>query len=205
MLCWRAGSFRLQPLAVKEVHWDNGTDMHNEMVYNGMQRNHFVQIMWHLHSADNTSLTLSDKLANLRPLMKFLKTKFLQPFQPVRQLSYDKRMIEYYGSHGCKQFMRGKSIRSGYQVWCLNTKNGYLANFEVYQGKQTLQQAHSMKRTLEKQQHLSLKRWTNFRSEFVILAQLGKTVCRRNAPSLGQISSNARPVGTKSTYFRMTG
>ncbi|KAH9378757.1 hypothetical protein HPB48_017569 [Haemaphysalis longicornis] len=45
-------------------------------------------------------------------------------------------MIEYYGHHGCKQFIRGNPIRFVYKVWCLNSKNGYLANFEVYQGKQ---------------------------------------------------------------------
>lgn len=120
----------------KKCYWDSGTDMRNEMVYNAMRRNRFVQIMRFLHCADNTSLTLSDKLTKLRPLMKLLKAKFLQHFQPVRQLSYDESMIEYYGRHGCKQFIRGKPIRFGYKVWCLNAKNGYLANFEVYQGKQ---------------------------------------------------------------------
>nr|XP_023020154.1 piggyBac transposable element-derived protein 3-like isoform X1 [Leptinotarsa decemlineata] len=44
-------------------------------------------------------------------------------------------MIKYYGNHGCKQFIRGKPIRFGYKVWSMNTKEGYLINFEVYQGK----------------------------------------------------------------------
>ncbi len=34
-----------------------------------------------------------------------------------------------------KQFIRGKPIRFGYKVWCLNTPQGYLINFEVYQGR----------------------------------------------------------------------
>ncbi|CAH2101235.1 unnamed protein product [Euphydryas editha] len=44
-------------------------------------------------------------------------------------------MVKYYGRHGCKHFFRGKPIRFGYKVWCLNTKAGYLINFEVYQEK----------------------------------------------------------------------
>ncbi|KAH9385104.1 hypothetical protein HPB48_027144 [Haemaphysalis longicornis] len=89
-----------------------------------------------LHFADNTSLTLSDQLTKLRPLMTLPKAKFQHHFQPVRQLSYEESMIEYYGRHGCKQFIRGQPIRFGYKVWCLNAKNAYFANFQVYQGKQ---------------------------------------------------------------------
>lgn len=36
---------------------------------------------------------------------------------------------------GCNQFIRGKPIRFGYKIWSLNTKDGYLVNFELYQGK----------------------------------------------------------------------
>ena len=44
-------------------------------------------------------------------------------------------MIEYFGRHGCKQCIRGKPIRFGYKVWCLNTGDGYLASFDLYQGQ----------------------------------------------------------------------
>ena len=44
-------------------------------------------------------------------------------------------MIEYCGRHDCKQCFRGKSIRFGYKVWCLNTPDGYLSTFGIYQGK----------------------------------------------------------------------
>ena len=44
-------------------------------------------------------------------------------------------MIEYFGRHGCKQCIQGKPIRFGYKVWCLNTSEGYLASFDLYQGK----------------------------------------------------------------------
>lgn len=44
-------------------------------------------------------------------------------------------MVKYFGRHCCKQFICGKPIRFGYKIWCLNTKDGYLVNFEIYQGK----------------------------------------------------------------------
>ncbi|KAJ8928822.1 hypothetical protein NQ314_018568 [Rhamnusium bicolor] len=39
-------------------------------------------------------------------------------------------MIKYFS----KQFIKSKSIRFGYKMWCLNTTSGYLVNFDLYQG-----------------------------------------------------------------------
>lgn len=50
-------------------------------------------------------------------------------------MNYDESMVKYYGRHHCKQFIRGKPIRFGYKVWCLNSENSYLVNFDIYQGK----------------------------------------------------------------------
>ena len=44
-------------------------------------------------------------------------------------------MCEYYGRHGCKQFLRGKPIRFGFQIWCGTTPLGYLVWIDPYQGK----------------------------------------------------------------------
>lgn len=44
-------------------------------------------------------------------------------------------MTKYYGLHNCKQFIRGKPIPFGYKMWCLNLADGYLINFNIYQGK----------------------------------------------------------------------
>jgi len=100
-----------------------------------MRRDRFIQIMRFLHFADNTQPDTTDKMWKLRPLMKLIKQNFLDNFRPVQQLDYDESMVAYYGRHSCKQFIRGKPIRFGYKVWCVNTFTGYLINFEVYQGK----------------------------------------------------------------------
>lgn len=56
-------------------------------------------------------------------------------FQPEENLNFDESMVEYYGKHGCKRFICGKPIYFGYKMWCMNTPNGYLVDFEIYQGK----------------------------------------------------------------------
>lgn len=66
---------------------------------------------------------------------KCAKKKCLDYFVPQKHLAYDESLVKYFGRHGCKQFIRGKPIRFGYKMWCVNTKDGYLMNFDMYQGK----------------------------------------------------------------------
>lgn len=118
----------------KKSYWDSGEDLRNIGVYKAMRRDRFIEIMKHIHCADNTKLDPKDKMTKLRPLINKMKCEFLRHFVPSPEISYDESMIEYYGRHGCKQFIRGKPIRFGYKCWCINSKNGYLINFEIYQG-----------------------------------------------------------------------
>lgn len=118
----------------KTYLWDKGSDMRNEMVYNSMRRDRFQLIMSSIHFADNTSIDSNDKMFKLRPLINILQRNFLKNFIPKQHLDYDESMIRYYGRHSCKQYIRGKPIRFGYKVWSLNSSDGYLINFEVYQG-----------------------------------------------------------------------
>lgn len=119
----------------KRFYWDVGSDMRNEMVCGAIRRDRFTQIMRFLHVADNNTIDLSDKMYKLRPLMDKLSYNFRKHFVPVGKLSFDESMIAYFGPHGCKQFIKGKPIRFGYKMWCLNTPTGYLVNFDLYQGK----------------------------------------------------------------------
>ncbi|XP_039286300.1 piggyBac transposable element-derived protein 3-like isoform X1 [Nilaparvata lugens] len=100
-----------------------------------MRQNRFIQILNLLHFADNNNINPSDKLWKLRPFIEKLPRVFRDNFVPVQQLAYDESMIAYFGRHSCKQFIRGKPIRFGYKVCCLNTFNGYLVVVEVYQDK----------------------------------------------------------------------
>ncbi|KAK9744216.1 Transposase IS4 [Popillia japonica] len=71
----------------------------------------------------------------LRPLMNYLRANFIKNVIPEEHLNFDESMVKYFGRHPSKQFIRGKPIRFGYKVSCLNSESEYLVNFDVYQGK----------------------------------------------------------------------
>ncbi|KAI5692527.1 hypothetical protein M8J75_014971 [Diaphorina citri] len=116
-------------------YWDSGSDMRNEMIHSAMRRNRVKQIISFLHFEDMENFTASDKMWKLKPLLNRLNDNFMEHFIPMQHLNYDESMIAYFGRHGCKQFIRGKPIRFGFKAWCLNTFNGYLINFDIYQGR----------------------------------------------------------------------
>lgn len=122
-------------LPSKRHYWDSGDDMRNTAVFQSMRRDRFLQICRFLHCADNTKINQTDKAWKIRPLMEMLKERCIKNFVPEQNLSYDESMVKYFGKHSCKQFIKGKPIRFGYKIWCINTKDGYLLNFDLYQGK----------------------------------------------------------------------
>jgi len=122
-------------LPSKRHYWDSKTDMKNFAVSESMRRNRFLQICRFLHLANNIDINQNDKAWKIFPVMEMLKKKCIENFIPEQHLAYDESMVKYFGRHSCKQFICGKPIRFGYKVWCLNTKDGYLVNFELYHGK----------------------------------------------------------------------
>lgn len=115
--------------------WANGDDIRNQAIYMSMRRNKFEKLMQVLHFNDNTQLNVNDRYTKMRPLISMLQKRFTEHFIPSRNISHDEAMIEYFGKHNCKQAIRNKPIRFGFKVWCQNTPEGYLVNFEPYQGK----------------------------------------------------------------------
>lgn len=119
----------------KRFYWDTESDMRNQLVYNSMRRNRFLEISRFLHFADNNKPDPLDKIWKMRPLMDKVKKNCMRFYEPEEHLCYDESMVKYFGRHGCKQFIRGKPIRFGYKIWCVNSPSGYIVNFEMYQGK----------------------------------------------------------------------
>ena len=48
-----------------------------------------------------------------------------------------KSIIPYYGKHGTKQSIRGRSIRFGFKLWSITSSEGYLFHAEPYCGVDT--------------------------------------------------------------------
>ena len=100
-----------------------------------MRREKFEAIFTNFHLADNNCLDQENKFAKLNPLIKLFNQKFQRHSANEKFYSFDESMCEYYGRHGCGQFLRGKPIRFGFIIWCGITSLGYLICLDPYQGK----------------------------------------------------------------------
>lgn len=119
----------------RRMYWENLADTHHDLVANALRRNRFEAIFTHIHFADNNDLNKDNKFAKVRPLFDSLGKNFLKHAPLQEFYSVDESMCEYYGRHGCKQFIQAKPIRFGYKVWCGKTTLGNLVWFDFYQGK----------------------------------------------------------------------
>ena len=81
-----------------------------------MSHDRFEEIMKYIHFNDNTQLDPEDKYSKIRPLMDHLNMKFTNAFCKEEDVDVDESMVPYYGRHGCKQFLRNKPIRFGYNI-----------------------------------------------------------------------------------------
>ena len=135
-----------RPVPARRMYWSSDEDVRSDFVADAISRDRFEQILSFLHFTDNMKLDKNDKLAKLRPLIKYLNEKFATTFPMEQQIDLDESMIEYFGKHGCKQCIRNKPIRFGYKAWCLNSKLGYLLAFDIYQGSSSeVQQQYEAK------------------------------------------------------------
>jgi DNA excision repair protein ERCC-6 len=109
-----------------------------------MARNRFDEMMRYLHLSDNAELGAGDKFIEVRLLISLLNEKFLLyfTFLKTQHLSIDESMVLYFGKHGAKQFIRGKPICFGYNMWVLTTPLGYVLQLDPYQGARGRQVAY---------------------------------------------------------------
>lgn len=132
------------PLPRRRMYWEESEDVHNVLVTNWMRRNRFEDIASCLHMSDNQNLPENDKLGKIRPLIDCLNQQFLR-YAPVESdISIDESMIPYYGSHGCKQYIKGKPIRFGYKAWVAALRLGYCLQFEIYQGRRGIEEKQGL-------------------------------------------------------------
>ncbi|KAF2898137.1 hypothetical protein ILUMI_08035 [Ignelater luminosus] len=74
-------------------------------------------------------------MAKVYLLIQMANERFLQYTSEEQAVSIDASMIPYFGRHGCKQFIRGKSVKFGYKAWIMPMITGYCLNFDIYQGR----------------------------------------------------------------------
>lgn len=69
-----------------------------------------------------------------RPLSSF--EMYTEPLPSIRSL--DEAMKPYHGHHHKKQFIKGKPIKFGFKLWCLNKRDGYCVRFKLYEVREDL-------------------------------------------------------------------
>ncbi|KAE8289462.1 Chimeric ERCC6-PGBD3 protein Chimeric CSB-PGBD3 protein [Larimichthys crocea] len=89
----------------RRLLWSDDYDVSNTAVKDAMWRNRFDEIMSSVHLVDNMKIT-ADPFFKVRPLFKHLND--INNAIPIAEhVAVDEMMIEYFGRHGCKQFIRG--------------------------------------------------------------------------------------------------
>lgn len=118
-------------------YWSSAEDLGVPIVGRTMTRNRFQQILSLLHINDNTTIPAGnkDKIFKIRPLVNSLNNQFDSLYHGSRELSVDESMILFKGRSSLKQFNPMKPIKRGYKICCIADQNGYVKNFQIYQGK----------------------------------------------------------------------
>ena len=94
-----------------------------------MIRNRFKEIKRFLHFADNDCLPQRGKMKKIHPLQEAVNSS-LQQFEVFAEdLSVDKQIVSYFGSHSCKICIRHKPIRFSYKNLVLGSRCGYRCTF----------------------------------------------------------------------------
>ena len=126
-------------------YWSNTEDTENKLVKSAISRDRFLTIKKFFHLPDQDKFAQVnkrdkkegevDRFRKVRYLVTHMQNKFSEHFVPEQAMSHDEAMIKYFGKSGLKQSIRNKPIRFGFKAWCLCTPKGYMAMFELYQGK----------------------------------------------------------------------
>ena len=114
----RSGYVQLQN---SKLYWCQDRDVLLEAPARYMRRDRFLAIMRNLHLVDKADMN-EDRFFKVRSLFDYFNLKS-KTFPLTKDLCVDEAMIRYFGSHGAKQYMRGKPTKFGFKCWCLGSTN----------------------------------------------------------------------------------
>jgi hypothetical protein len=118
-------------------YWSNCSDLGIECVKEVMTRNRFAEMNTMLHLADNALhyQHQADRLYKVRTLIQQMNYRFQHLYKPGQIQAIDEAMVLFKGRSALKQYNPMKPIKRGYKFWCRAETNGYINQFDVYQGK----------------------------------------------------------------------
>lgn len=121
-------------------YWSAKPEIRDSFVSKYMPVNRFGWLLTNLHINDNASMPNRgdqnyDKLYKIRPYLNRLSETYKTCYKPTKRQSIDESMIRFKGRSAIKQYMPDKPIRRGYKVWTRADSNGYICQFQIYEGK----------------------------------------------------------------------
>ena len=108
-------------LPQEKMYWCQDEDVESDIVRACFSSNRYLEIKRNIHFNDNSTLGTVEhaRSFNIAPLMEKMNEKFLMYGVFSKHLSIDEQMVQYYGRHFMKQFIRGKPILFGYKNWAM--------------------------------------------------------------------------------------
>lgn len=125
------------PLPRQDCYWSLDNDIGVEAVQESISRSEFRALKSNLHCNNNNDVDCNtkDRLFKVRKLIELANDCAKRiPLKTNEKVSVDESMIKYFGRNTLKQFIRSKPIRFGYKAWCLCSCDGFLIDFDIYQG-----------------------------------------------------------------------
>ena len=132
----------LVPLPSIHDYWQRSPVFHYSPIADKISRDRFCEIQRFLHFVDNDFLQPYgsdgyDRLGKVRPIIDHLVGKYLEMYNPNKQVSIDEAMVPYKGRSSMKQYLPKKPVKRGFKIWMRGDSiNGYISELEVYTGKQ---------------------------------------------------------------------
>ena len=97
-------------------YWSTSEDTTVPIASTAKSRKKFKGIKRNFHLMDNAFLQPGDKLDKIESIYDEMNKKFIHFGLFHKLLSIDKSMVQYYGHHSSKMFIRGKPIPFGYKI-----------------------------------------------------------------------------------------
>lgn len=128
--------------------WSTDEFFRSECVASAMSRNEYLDIKRHIKYSKQKDKNLNDRAWRVRAIIEIFKKNLQQFGFFSSSLSVDESMIRFFGRCIMKQYMKNKPIKFGLKLWVLATISGFMLDFDIYCGKESVSDEKLEKCTL---------------------------------------------------------
>jgi len=102
-------------------YWKRDPLFHYAPIANPISWDRFRELLWYLHFIDNATLLSRrspgyDRLGKVHPIITYFPAKFVELYNPHKELAVDEAMIKFQGRSSLKQYIPLKPVKQGVGV-----------------------------------------------------------------------------------------